>query len=313
MTQRVFQTFFLFIVVVAAGCAGGTGSSSPLLSLPAAATHPEQLSSGGGTPNHVLFVAGLGASVGVYTNSLYAKNPSPMGSITQGIRRADGLAVDRHGVLYVSNSTWPPNIVEYQPGASAPFKGITSGLYAPGFIAVDTSGNLYVSDTQSYNLVILVYPPSASSPTQTIVLPYQNHSGISGLAFDRNGNLLVGTSSIRTPTSTVYSVAPGTTTVTNLNLQGLGGGEIGADAAGNIYAGGPGGTISVHAPGSTTPTRYINAGEAGFYGALSVAPNGAIYWPNWDRHEMFEFAPGAASPTNILIDAGGIDAALGVW
>ena len=313
MTMRAFlQIGSLIAALAIAGCAGSAGSAGSTsmgLALPQQANVTPFAGGLAGTP-HVLFVAGLGSDVGIYTNSLYAKNPSPMGTLSQGITRAQGLWVDRHGVLYVSNNTTPPSIVEYQPGASAPFKTITVGLYTPGFIAVYPGGNLYVNDGPAH---VLVYAPSAASPTQTIPIPHRACTFVGGLTIDKNSNLLVGTHSIITGASTIYSIAHGSTTVTALNLQGLGGDEIGTDAAGNLYAGGSGGSISVHAPGSTTPSRYINAGTYGFDGGMSVAPNGAIYWANWEMNEMFEFAPGASKPTNIVPSAGGIDAALGLW
>jgi hypothetical protein len=131
------------------------------------------------------------------------------------------------------------------------------------------------------------------------------------MAFDKKGGLLVATFDFESNTGNVYRIAPGASKAVNLNMVSLPGGALGADAAGNIYVGGVEGNIFVYAPGSKTVTRAIDASQTGFYSSFSVAVDGTIYWPNYDNGEMFEFAPGASSPTNVFPGGGGVDAALG--
>lgn len=47
-------------------------------------------------------------------------------------------------------------------------RSITNGLNQPGPLAVDGNGNLYVGNAAG---AVTVYPPGATSPSQTIVLP----------------------------------------------------------------------------------------------------------------------------------------------
>lgn len=313
MTRFLVQLSPLGAIAALAGCLGGAGASAPASfepSLtPAAKLAP--LARGDARIPRVVFVSDLAASVPFFSASVHQANPPALGSIALGVTRATGLFVDRNGVLYVSNNTWPPSIAEYKRGTVSPFKTITNGLFTPGSVAVDTNENLYVADGQQGG-VILVYPPHATSPQRRIQVPRQgSHSVAGGLAFDPQGDLLVATFDVEHNFADVYSIAPGSSQANNLNLQGLPGSAIGTDKAGNLYVGGSGGTISVYAPGSKTPSRFINAGNSGFYSNLKVTPNGTIYWPNYDLGEMFEFAPGASAPTNVFEGGGGVDTAVG--
>ena len=69
--------------------------------------------------------------------------------------------------------------------------------------------------------------------------------------------------------------------------------------------------IDVYAPGNKTPARFVNAGDNDFYSNFSITPNGTIYWPNFNDGQMYEFAPGASSPTNKVLGGNGVDAAIG--
>jgi hypothetical protein len=301
----------VFVVAAAmlGGCAGGTGGM-PVGSLPLAPA-----ARGAGPPvrdarrsQQLLFVANLGAAVNYFSADIHEKNPPALGQITQGVTRATGLWVDRKGTLYLSNETWPPSLAEYKRGSSVPSVIITNGLYTPGSVAVDASGNLYVADGQSGG-VILVYPPGARLPSRTIHFPSQR-GGPGGLAFDAHGNLITAFFDVEHQTGNVYSIAPGSSQPKNLNLVSVPGSAVGADKAGNIYVGGVEGDIAVYAPGSTTPSRWINAVGEGFYSDFAETPDGTIYWPNYDNGILYEFAPGASGPTN-TVNGGGVDAAVG--
>lgn len=299
-----FQAGLLFLASTLGGCGGHTGVT------PFNATTTDAISHGA-VQKPVVYVSSLSNAVVFYTASLKAKNPSPVGSITKGIARANGLWVDHNDTLYVSNTGYPATIVEYKRGASVPFDTITKGLYSPGSVAVDSAGTLYVADSQSGN-VVLVYPRGASSPTQTISIPRQGRQQqLGSMAFDKRGNLLVATTSIESNSSNVYAIAPRSSKAVNLGLTRLPGNALGTDAAGDIFVGGIQGNISVFAPGSKSPTRFIDAKATGFYSVLTVTPDGTVYWPNYDLGQMYEFAPGASTPTNVFSGGGGVDAAVG--
>jgi hypothetical protein len=312
MTQRALAPAICLVAAATlGGCAGSNGGSSAG-SLPSAVSMRTvgPLVRDARGQQRLLFAATLSAVVGYFSANIHEKNPPSLGQITQGVTRSTGVFVDRTGMLYVSNETWPPSLAEYKRGSTIPSLIITNGLYTPGSVAVDASRNLYVADGQSGG-VILVYAPGATSPSRTIQIPPQR--GAPGnIAFDAHGNLLVSAFDIEHLTGNVYSIAPGSSRPKNLNLQDLPGDAVGADKAGNIYVGGTDGAIAVYAPGSTSPSRWINAVGGGFYSDFAATSDGTIYWPNYSDGFIYEFAPGASGPTN-TVHGGGVDAAVGAW
>lgn len=290
-----------------AGCSGGALAGAPATGITQESrTAPLDLQAGH-RADSTLFIADVDSNVLLYPADIH-DNPSLQGEITKGVTRSLGVCTDRRGTLYVANSGGSqPSIAEYKRGATSPFRTITSGLRAPEFDVVDSEGNLYVADSGS----VLVYAQGASSPSRTISIPGGNFVG--GLAFDPAGDLLVNSLNVKGGVATVYAVKAGSSTPQNLGLQDLPNGlSLGADKTGNIYAGGHAGEIAIYAPGSKSPTRSFDVNVDGFYTQMLVTPDGTIYWPNYDNGEMFEFAPGASTPTNVFATAGsGIDAAIG--
>lgn len=308
--------------IAAFGCAMAVGGCMGGASVPGAAPEAAVAPAARLTPLHalprrrareMLFIADEDTNVLLYPANINA-TPKLLGEITQGVTRSVGVATDSHGTLYVVNSGGSgPSIAEYKRGSKAPFKTITSGLRTPGFDAVDSFGNLYVADSASTGSIVQVYSAGASSPSKTIDIPPAANTGVGGLAFDPSGALLVNTFDVKTASATVYRVPRGSSSPQDLHLQDLPGGlSLGADKAGNIYAGGHAGDIAVYPPGSTTPSRSISLGPDGFYTQMLVTPDGTIYWPDFDDSEMFEIAPGASVPTNVFATPdSGVDAAVG--
>lgn len=278
------------------------------------ALEPPLRADGAAHLKRVLFIADAAANVLLYPANITQKNPPLIGEITQGVTRSVGVCIDGTGTLYVvSNGGSRPSIAEYKRGTSSPFKTITSGLNAPSFVGVDRAGNLYVDDVSTNGVGVLVYAPGANSPSRTIPIPNGAHRPeLGGLAFDASGDLLVDTFDFKDEASTV---APGSTNAQNLNLQTVPAGlSLGVDKAGTIYAGGHEGSIGVYPAGSKSASRYIVLNVNGFYTDMAVTPNGTIYWPNYDNNDVYEFAPGASSPTNLFaIQGSGLSAAVGAW
>jgi hypothetical protein len=160
---------------------------------------------------------------------------------------------------------------------------------------------------------VLVYAHGATSPTRTIDIPIAGHRESAGeFAFDPQGDLLLAAFSVETNSGDVFSIAPGASQATNLNLQNPPGPSLGTDKAGYIYVGGHEGNIAIFPPGGTTASRFINLNVNGFYTGMAVTPNGAIYWPNYDNDTMYEIAPGASGPINVFDTQGsGSDVAVG--
>ncbi|HEY1883576.1 MAG TPA: hypothetical protein VGG51_11105 [Candidatus Cybelea sp.] len=140
-------------------------------------------------------------------------------SITDGINYPAGLAVDSALTLYVSNVKGVANISEYAAGATSPSRvisgqGLTApwgltldakqnlyvadyvtdqifkipkgtsnvnplnlqGLKKPIDVAFDSSGNLWVADLKGF---VNVYPPGATSPSETLSEGYTEPFAIS--------------------------------------------------------------------------------------------------------------------------------------
>lgn len=306
----------LIVALVAAATLGGcAGSRSPALPEAQNIFAPPAYAVAG-SKQRTLFIADVNRNVLLYTANINQKNPPLLGEITQGVTRSVNVCFGG-GTLYIVNSGGShASVAEYHRGSSSPFATITYGLDTPDACTVDRDGNLYVDDGGAGHPLIQLYPAGRSIPGKTIDLPPTGRATApGGLVLNRRGTLFVSIFTAESETATVFRIARSSSNAKNLHLQQLpAGGALGIDEAGNLYAGGHEGDMSIYAPGSKTPTRFINVGEEGFYTDMTVTPDGTIYWPNYDEGMMYEFAPGASSPTNEFATAGsGIGAAVGVW
>ena len=186
----------------------------------------------------------------------------------------------------------------YSPGSTTPTRTLT-GLDAPVALAFDSSGNLYVANNGTNT--VSVFAPNATTPTSTLTEP----SSPQALAIDASGNIYVGND------TTVSVFAPGSTTPTR-TLTGLNSPSAMAfDSRGTLYVAnfgqqtvaapeGSGTTVSVFAPGSTTP----NATLTGLSGptALAFDSSGNLYVASAGSNSISVF-PGPPPPVPV---AGGV-------
>ena len=141
------------------------------------------------TEHPLLFVSNQSAAaVAVFSLRLIKHNRNPIAQLASTSGCPYGIAEDKHGSIYVVQNCPPDgNVVDVFPkGSTSPSRQITDGISNPLGAAIDAKGDLYVSNSPA---AITVYPPGASSPSQTIT-----GGGMSapfGLAFDKNGNLFI--------------------------------------------------------------------------------------------------------------------------
>lgn len=290
------------LIFMISGCGGAnaptpvamSGQNQPMdrLTLAAHTQHVLYVSDLNNGPNH-------GGEIIVYPASLKITNPPPIRTITAGADRPFGVWVDKAGTLYVANQVnGAPNssITEFHPGKSTPFLTIKDGLSLPQTVAVDSSGTVYVND--SYNGgQIEVYAAGSVHPERTIAVG--GNEAATGMAFDRNGNLLAAYD-LPQEHMRIFQIAPGSSQPVQLNidLTGISGPGIGTDAAGNLYIGSQSaGTVSVFPPGQTEPSRVISG--IGTYGLLTATSAGALYVAS-GFSGVSELAPGSNQITNYI-------------
>lgn len=250
------------------------------------------------TKKAVVFIADLSANVVFYSANIHEKDPPQLGQITNGVTRSAAVKTDTHNVLYVlSFGGSGRNIEEYEPGSYTPFKTITAGLLYPSDLVIDSKGTLYVDNFNGHKDVLLEYAHGATSPTKTIVLPTIVSGGYGEMAFDPQHDLYLGASAREGSEQYLYEIPAGSKKAKQITLTDYPGSSIAIDGAGNLYACGGSGDIEVYKPGSTSPSYTAYASDAEVDGDITVTSNGTLYIPSYNG-QMFEFAPGAPTPTN---------------
>ena len=290
------------IVALAIGAAGCAGNGNPrFAALPAAGGSALRSAHFGKAASQKLYVANVTGGVLVYSAG---KNPQLLQTITNGAYRPNSVWVDDAGILYLvnqPNSSGLADLPEFQPGASTPFFTISNGIPDFGAVAADASQNVYVTGgggNKSPSQLEL-YPKGSSSPSETLTVPQRGKiSRSESLSFDPSGNLLIGVASLEKRDNTVFRLAAGSQTFTNLGLKSLPGGLIAADGAGKIYAGGGTSTIAVYAPNHVTPERRFQLPHGYLVMSLTVDRSGRLYVSYEDT--LYEYAPGARQPDTVL-------------
>lgn len=183
---------------------------------------------------------------------------------------AGTMRFDAAGNLYAAQQKYDGTggrVSIFAPGATKPSYAITKGIYSPGALTIDTADNdLYVANSSHND--IAVYSPGRREPSRTIPVA----TGLEdpqAIAFDRDDNLYAA----NTYESTVTVYAPGSSKVMRTIVKGVvNPSALTFDSSGNLYVanvfgneGGSeiGGSISVYAPGISTPFLSLVAGLRG--------------------------------------------------
>ena len=138
-----------------------------------------------GSPARTL-TSGLNTTTGVAVDSdgtVYASNKylgsivvfakgksAPKERITTNLTGPDGLAVDKAGDLFIADSS-ANDVLELAHGSKTPHSLHLQKLARPVGVAVDSRGRLFVSNLLAQSSLVAVYPPGATTPKQTIVVP----------------------------------------------------------------------------------------------------------------------------------------------
>jgi hypothetical protein len=94
----------------------------------------------------------------------------PIAKITDGINAPAGLAVDRSGNVYVSN-TLNNTVTEYRQAGSSPVKTFSQDLLGPVDAVVDNDGTVYVANFYSYRRAIVEFRAGSQTPSLEIWNP----------------------------------------------------------------------------------------------------------------------------------------------
>ncbi len=183
-------------------------------------------------------------------------NPSPLGSITDGLSVPFGLAVDSQGALYVAN-LGNNTITVYSAGSSSPSLTISTGVNGPYGIGVDSKGNVFATNLNANTVV--GFAAGATSPFETI--DFSSEGQPLGVGVDASDNVWIGCDT----TSQVWEIPAGSSTPQNSGLSGLNG-TIGVSFGKNgmMYVSNFGSSnITIYAPGTTSPARTLTSGIEG--------------------------------------------------
>lgn len=257
-------------------------------------------------------------SSGAGSVTVYAPSTStPLRTITAGLCYPDWLTFDSSQNLYVANTahtldaTLPPGAVRrkgtrpdcaasitvYAPGSTSPSLTITNGVENPYEVVVDGSGNLYVPNGYYGRRKgdVTIIDSATGKLLQTIVKGTYNPFC---LAVDSSGTLYVGSEgpgSAGPGWVSVYSAGTNRTLLRKIKDGIDEPNSMAIDASRNLYVGNyQSGTVSVYAPGASTPSRTISNGVV-FAFSLAFDSAGNLYVADYDTVTVY-----AAGTTELL-------------
>jgi len=240
----------------------------------------------------ILFVADSSSGVLMYNPKV--ANSSPTGSITTGVDVPAGVAVDKKGMLYVTNEG-NNTVTVYPKGSSSPSLTISTGISSPYGITVDSGGNVFVSNLGTND--ITAYKAGATSPYETI--NFNAYGQAVGVGVDAMDNIWVACDS----TNGVFEIKKGSSSVQNSGLTSLGG-PIGVSfgQTDEIFVSNFGSNdVTVYNYGSTTPSATITSGISG--PTLDALTHSDYYFQSNQDDDVVGYKKGQTSPFSTLSGA----------
>lgn len=269
---------------VDAFAAGSSGNAAPLSSISLGVPGATQINQVALAPDGTLYTANSFFGVAAYA-SFVSGTPAPEAIIGNwpNYLRAQGVAVDGTGTLYVSASNNGGSIDIYAPGnLSSPertISGPSTGLVSPSQIAVAPNGNIIVGNRG--NSTVTVYANGASGDAAPVAVIGGSNTHISQTAAvgtDSQNNIYVGNGCCANSNYVnVFAANANGNAAPIRSLEGCGfAASLETDSAGYLYVA-CGGMVQIYAPGasgSAQPysTIYQPASEGGFWTAIAVEP-----------------------------------------
>jgi DNA-binding beta-propeller fold protein YncE len=214
-----------------------------------------------------LYVAnwGFGSGGGIYIFLRDDPSKGVVDKIRDGVSTPDGIFIDTHGNLYVTNGhmSGRESVEMYAKGGHKPIRIYTGALCAFDVIAAD-DGTVYITDACGGPHTrgrVLVYPPGKTKPSRSFFpggTPYC-------LTLDAKNNLYVGYNSVGSYAGQVKRYRPGAKDGVNLLppntvhfLTSVAVDEHGALLVANEV----GGAIDVFTGKDEPPSRVIKTGQS---------------------------------------------------
>ena len=233
---------------------GAVGASDLVRGRPLPRNSGWMTSSAKGTPLVFVSDEGLNA-VQIYQRSHL--DGAPVGQITDGIDVPDGMCVDIHGNLVVTNAHGN-SLTVYPPGEVHPSQTITSGMATPVNVACGKDGALYVVDLNGGSAYVNVFPPGGTTPSLTLTGP----TGLAaGIAVDRRNRVYVSYHD-SSGHGWVYRYNKGSTKGTDLKLATHTPAGLALDSKDNLIVADETlpAAIEVFPPGATQPSQVLTNG-----------------------------------------------------
>ena len=172
-------------------------------------------------------------------------NQSPIGAITTGLSGPEGMAVNKRGALFVTN-TANNTVTVYPRGTTQPSRTYSQGLNGPAGVVVGGDGTVYVSNL--YGNDVVAYLHGSTSPGRT----YSALNFPIAVTLDAQNNLYV------TDGDGVEEYLSGSTMKMNLGIRLATASGIVIDAQDNLVVANqmPAG-IYVYPQGQTQPSEVF--------------------------------------------------------
>jgi hypothetical protein len=206
--------------------------------------------------NNFVFVCNIFSGVDIYPATRHAK--TKVGEITNGVHGCNGVGVDRHHNVYVTNANTYPyncNVTVYKPPyTGAPRKTYETGRVGycdPVAVAIGNDGSVYVSDL--LNGLLIEYAPDSTTPTVCNLPGYGE-----GLALDASNNLWIVVNTSPSGPGGVYEYASGAgCSGQSAHISLAFGGGLTFDSSGNMLVEDQFVGVEVFPPGATSPSQTI--------------------------------------------------------